>query len=52
MNKKFEPRRWQIRFIEEYQANPKKNILLEACTSAGKTGGTLYTFISLQSSLD
>ncbi len=52
MNKQFILRDWQERLVRQYQANVKKNILLEACTSAGKTGGALYTFTSLQSNLD
>ena len=52
MSSPFIPRDWQERFVRQYQTNPKKNILLEACTAAGKTGGTLHTFVSLQNTLD
>lgn len=52
MSHLFIPRDWQERFVRQYQANPKKNTLLEACTSAGKTGGALYTFVSLRTTLD
>ena len=49
----FQPRDWQNRLIiEEYQTNIKKNFLLEACTSAGKTGGALYVYASLKDGLD
>ncbi|MFM6453824.1 MAG: DEAD/DEAH box helicase, partial [Planktothrix sp.] len=52
MSHLFNPRDWQERFVRQYQANPKKNTLLEACTSAGKTAGALYTFVSLKTTLD
>lgn len=48
----FPPRDWQERFLRDYQTNLKKNFLLEACTSAGKTGGALYAFDSMKSVLD
>lgn len=48
----FEPRDWQDRFVREYQTNTKKNFLLEACTSAGKTAGALYAYIFLKDGLD
>ena len=48
----FEPRDWQDRFVREYQTNTKKNSLLEACTSAGKTAGALYAYIFLKDGLD
>ncbi|HBQ99298.1 MAG TPA: hypothetical protein DD761_12420 [Cyanobacteria bacterium UBA11691] len=44
MAAKFVPRDWQDRFVRDYQTNLKKNFLLEACTSAGKTGGALYAY--------
>jgi|JFJP01.1.fsa_nt_gi DNA or RNA helicases of superfamily II len=52
MSHLFNPRDWQERFVRQYQANPNKNTLLEGCTSAGKTGGALYTFVSLRTTLD
>lgn len=48
----FQPRDWQDRLVREYQTHTKKNFLLEACTSAGKTGGALYVYISLKDGLD
>ncbi|MEH2339243.1 DEAD/DEAH box helicase [Nostoc sp.] len=45
-------RDWQERFVRAYQTNLKKNFLLEACTSAGKTAGALHAFDSLKSVLD
>lgn len=52
MPKEFVPRDWQDRFVRDYQTNPKKNFLVEACTSAGKTGGSLYAYDSLKDGLD
>ncbi|MEC4813045.1 MAG: DEAD/DEAH box helicase family protein [Scytonema sp. PMC 1069.18] len=52
MSKKFVPRDWQDRKVRAYQINLKKNFLLEACTSAGKTAGALYAFDSMKSVLD
>ncbi len=52
MSHPFIPRDWQERFVEEYQANPQKNTLVEGCTASGKTGGALYTFSSLRTTLD
>lgn len=52
MPKGFIPRDWQDRFVRDYQTNPKKNFLAEACTSAGKTGGALYAYDSLKDGLD
>ncbi|WP_013320675.1 DEAD/DEAH box helicase [Gloeothece verrucosa] len=52
MGHPFIPRDWQERFVRQYQTNPKKNTLLEGCTAAGKTGGSLFTFVSLKSTLD
>ena len=52
MPKAFEPRKWQERFVRAYQTNGKKNFLLEACISAGKTAGSLYAYVSMRSSLD
>lgn len=52
MSHPFIPRDWQQLFVEEYQANPQKNTLLEGCTASGKTGGALYTFSSLRTTLD
>lgn len=52
MPQEFTPRDWQERFIREYQTSPKRNFLLEACTSAGKTGGALYCYVSLKDGLD
>ena len=49
MTERFEPRDWQERFARAYQTNLKKNFLLEACTSAGKTGGALNIFDSFRS---
>ncbi|MDF0555054.1 DEAD/DEAH box helicase family protein [Kamptonema sp. UHCC 0994] len=40
----FIPRDWQTRFVREYQEKRKRNFLVEACTSAGKTGGSLYIY--------
>ncbi|OCQ99345.1 hypothetical protein BCD64_12420 [Nostoc sp. MBR 210] len=48
----FAPRDWQERFVRAYQTNLKKNFLLEACTSAGKTAGALHAFDSLKNVLD
>jgi superfamily II DNA or RNA helicase len=48
----FAPRDWQERFVRAYQTSLKKNFLLEACTSAGKTAGALHAFDSLKSVLD
>lgn len=48
MPKRFVPRDWQERFARAYQTNIKKNFLLEACTSAGKTGGALDIFDSFK----
>ncbi len=42
----FIPRDWQTRFVREYQEKRKRNFLVEACTSAGKTGGSLYIYES------
>ena len=44
----FIPRRWQEKFVRDYQTKGKKNYLLEACTSAGKTGGAIYAYVSLK----
>lgn len=52
MSNSFVPRDWQERFVREYQTKTKKNFLLEACTSAGKTAGALNCYVSLKSSLD
>ena len=52
MPKEFVPRDWQDRFVRDYQTNPKKNFLMEACTSAGKTGGSLHAYDSLKDGLD
>jgi len=54
MSNRFQPRDWQERFVRQYQTDSlkKKNFLLEACTSAGKTGGSLLVFVSLQTILD
>lgn len=52
MTEVFVPRDWQERFVRAYQTNLKKNFLLEACTSAGKTSGTLYAYVSMKSVLD
>lgn len=52
MTNSFVPRNWQKRFIQEYKNNPKNNFLLEACTSAGKTAGALYCYMSLKMSLN
>ena len=52
MSNRFIPRNWQARFVREYQANPQKNTLLEGCTAAGKTGGALFVFDSLKTTLD
>jgi superfamily II DNA or RNA helicase len=48
MPKVFEPREWQERFVRAYQTNSKKNFLLEACISAGKTAGSLYAYVSMR----
>jgi superfamily II DNA or RNA helicase len=48
MPERFVPRDWQERFARAYQTNLKKNFLLEACTSAGKTGGSLDIFVSFK----
>ena len=48
----FVPRDWQDRFVRQYQTNPQKNYLLEACTSAGKTSGAIYAYVSLKDGLD
>ena len=48
----FEPRDWQERFVREYQTNTKKNFLVEACVSAGKTAGALYSYSFLKDGLD
>lgn len=52
MSNSFVPRDWQERFVREYQTNTKKNFLLEACTSAGKTAGALNSYVSLKDGLD
>ncbi|MBH8554683.1 DEAD/DEAH box helicase family protein [Nostocaceae cyanobacterium CENA357] len=52
MPERFAPRDWQERFVRAYQTNLKKNFLLEACTSAGKTAGALHAFDSLKNVLD
>lgn len=52
MSKNFTPRDWQERFVREYQTNTKKNFLLEACTSAGKTAGAIYSYVFLKDGLD
>ncbi|MDB9305569.1 DEAD/DEAH box helicase family protein [Nodularia spumigena CS-591/12] len=52
MPKNFVPRDWQERFVRAYQTNPKKNFLVEACTSAGKTAGALHAFNSLKDGFD
>lgn len=52
MPKNFVPRDWQERFVRAYQTNPKKNFLVEACTSAGKTAGALHAFNSLKNGFD
>lgn len=52
MPQEFRARDWQDRFIREYQTNLKVNFLLEACTSAGKTGAGLYCYVSLKDGLD
>ncbi|NEQ68157.1 MAG: DEAD/DEAH box helicase family protein [Symploca sp. SIO2D2] len=52
MSQNFVPRDWQERFVREYQTNPKKNFLVEACTSSGKTGGALYAYNSLKDGFD
>ena len=52
MPEAFVPRYWQERFVREYQTNRKKNFLLEACISAGKTAGSLYAFVSMRNILD
>jgi len=44
----FIPRDWQTEFVREYQEKRKRNFLVEACTSAGKTGGSLYIYESLK----
>ena len=49
MPEEFVPRDWQKRFVRTYQTNRKKNFLLEACISAGKTAGSLYAFVSMRS---
>jgi superfamily II DNA or RNA helicase len=51
MPEEFVPRDWQDRFARAYQTNLKRNFLLEACTSAGKTGGTLNIFDSFRSAV-
>ena len=48
MSNSFVPRDWQERFVREYQTNTKKNFLLEACTSAGKTAGALNSYVCLK----
>ena len=48
MTNSFRPRDWQDRMVREYQTNLKNNFLVEACTSAGKTGGALYAYNSLR----
>ena len=48
----FVPRDWQERFVRAYQTNLKKNYLLEACTSGGKTAAALHAFDYLKSVLD
>ena len=35
MPNSFIPRDWQDRLFRQYQTNPKKDYLVEACTSAG-----------------
>ena len=52
MSQEFLPRDWQDRFVREYQTNTIKNFLLEGCTSAGKTGGAIYAYVSLKDGLD
>ncbi|WP_414549234.1 DEAD/DEAH box helicase [Anabaena sp. CCY 0017] len=52
MPEAFAPRDWQERFVRAYQTNLKKNFLLEACTSAGKTAGALHAFDYLKNVLD
>jgi superfamily II DNA or RNA helicase len=52
MPERFVPRDWQDRFVREYQTNPKKNFLVEACTASGKTGGALYAYNSLKDGFD
>jgi superfamily II DNA or RNA helicase len=52
MSATFIPRDWQERFVRHYQTNLKSNFLLEACTSAGKTGAALFVFVLLQQILD
>lgn len=52
MPQEFVPRDWQDRFVREYQTNTIKNFLLEGCTSAGKTGGAIYAYVSLKDGLD
>jgi len=44
----FVPRKWQEMFVRDYQTKGQKNYLLEACTSAGKTGGAIYAYVSLK----
>lgn len=48
MTNSFTPRDWQDRFVREYQTNAVKNFLLEACTSAGKTAGAIYSYVFLK----
>ncbi|NEQ11906.1 MAG: DEAD/DEAH box helicase family protein, partial [Moorea sp. SIO4E2] len=52
MSQNFVPRDWQERFVREYQTNPERNFLVEACTSSGKTGGALYAYNSLKNGFD
>lgn len=51
MASNFSPRDWQDRFVRDYQTQLKKNFLVEACTSAGKTGGSLYAYNALREQL-
>jgi superfamily II DNA or RNA helicase len=48
----FQPRDWQDRAARAFQTDLKKNYLLEACISAGKTGFSLYLFTALKNTLD
>ncbi|AFZ36868.1 hypothetical protein Sta7437_3362 [Stanieria cyanosphaera PCC 7437] len=44
----FVARKWQKRCLRDYQTKAKKNYLLEACVSAGKTAEAVYIYDSLK----
>ena len=48
MTNSFIPRRWQASLVRDYQTKGKKNYLVEACVSAGKTGASTNLYVSLR----